>query len=97
MWQVLGGCSWDFWERGKERPDVEFTFRWLPAHKSAEHVRLGLISSEELAGNKAADELAKKGAEAHRAPETLVNGLKAVASKAHQAIAWFDEVPRVAS
>ena len=48
-------------------------------------------------GNKAVDELAKRGADAHRAPEALVQGMKAVASKAHQAIAWIDEVPRVAS
>ena len=61
------------------------------------HVHRGLLTERELEGNKAVDALARQGAEAHRAPEALVQGMAAVASKAHQAVAWIDEVPQVAS
>jgi len=92
LWHLLDDRSWAPWTEGP-RPDVELTFRWMPAHTAKRAVDEGLITLEDWNGNREADRLAKAGANEHRVPDEICDGIRNLEEATAQVLNWVAAIP----
>jgi len=95
-WDLLDDRSWAIWSSG-DRPDVEITFRWTPAHMARKAVDDGRISLRDWAGNREADLLAKWAAASHRFDQELADGLLNLEEEVRDVARWVGCIPGLVS
>ena len=97
LYAVLDGLTWAIWEDGHDRPNVEVTFRWIPAHTTMSDVAERRIAYLDHMSNKIADALTRRAATSHRLSTQLTDGLRVLRPLVAGAAEFVGFAPRRAT
>ena len=97
VFEILDGYTWALWRQGEAMPTADIVVRWGPAHVARRRVDEGLVELHLWEGNREADCYAKRGAEAHRAPVALSEGVAEVDRLQACVARWACELPKLSA